>query len=616
MAAMLPRAAQRALMAVSLFSIAGIVAAQGLFVTNTPPAPAPPAAIATPAAPEASYASRLWLERDLVDEFIARIRAIDPANPDTGTAARLTEAEWRGRYPQSTLSTAQSAELLAAMLAAPPGILDLRPLVRATVEDALNADPDTRSLAIQGIEVDVLPANLDGRDGLDAVLGIRYPADAMTQGEIVYEEVIAALRGADGRFRLTPAVPELPVVPLNARAITLEQLDDVTRSGTDEAIVVVDDGALNQRLVVLGYRGGSMTDLAYPAGEIRFGDQLTWVETGAAAPKAIQARMFTTVDARWGCLETWPVEWAYSANRYVPVTIANATPTRQNSLACALAAGEPYFSRPPGEAIVAVAEALSSFSNDYASPAAARANLTLALLQAADGDPDQARSMAEFALNNAPLGSDTARQAAELLAALGTPGNTPLDICAAVVAAGGDHPVCDSDAMLGHVLGLLALNNATPLEDQLRALGLPIDGAQVLRRVGFADRQAFHFALAGTSWWGFVAQPDGGYHVEKLDLPWEAPQPPANVVPGRQLSPATEALLLTQGDAAALLAQVETLRRQEPGASLAPRAAYFEALAYDLVGQRREARPLFFRLWEAYPDTVWGQMAASQLEGR
>lgn len=591
-----------------------------IFVINTP-VPTPTATFtppAPPAAPADRYALRLWLEADYVALLLQQIAALEDGGVDARLALRLTQYELQRRLPNAPRDPQRLETLVEAFVAAPRGAADMQAFVRPYIQAALNSDALDDAGTYNGFRVDVADANLDGRAGTDAIVRILYPAEATTAEQVIYNEFVPALRDENGNLRFVETHYALDAVPFgNLRGIALERIADVNRDRVDELVLRVDDGQVNQRLYIVGVRNGVATDLTRPGESIRFGQIVSWPLTSESR----RAPDLTVLNLRavsalpdWPCNSQQAFTWVYENNFYRPTTELNARYTNQNTLGCTLHEAEPLFALPPEDAIATVEAALSTFS--LTSPAIDRALLTLAMLYVVQGRLDQAISTAQSVLpeDTSDTESWSARQATALIEAASISGNTALGICEALQFAG-EAPACDMDALLGRYLRTIPLRTNTDLLAQLDLFSLPVLDSVLVEEIGRLPRTTMRFDIRNTGWWSFAAQRDGSYDIQASEPPggFEPPTFP----PGLLQAPASAvAALIEQNDPASVLAILETLERNNPGVPLAPNAYYLRALSYDFLGDRGNARSGYYDLWQRFPQSLWGELAARHLERR
>ncbi len=577
--------------------------------TNTPPAP--------PAAPETNYALRLWLEQDYIDLLLSQLAALDTGGADARLAIRLTQYELRQRIPNAPRAAADRDALIRAALAAPRGAVEMRRLVRPAIQDALNNNLIIEDGTYNGFRIDLADANLDNRDMTDAVIRILYPADATTAEQVSYNEFIPALRGADGTYRLLETAYDLPAVPFGEiNGVTLDRIEDVNRDGLDEMVLLVDDGQVNRRLFVVGLRNNQAADLTRPNEQIRFGAIVSWpVQGEGRTPPDLNVLNYQMVSALpdWPCISQQPVTWSYTNNLYRPSVDLNARYVKQDTLGCTLHEAEPLFDLAAAEAIDLIEAALRQYPNS--APGTDRALLTLAMFYVLEGQLGRAIEIGEGLLAETTE-ADTwaAQQARTLVDAASVRGNTALGICEAL-QFGADAPACDMDALLGRYLKDIPLRVEGDLLQQLDLFSLPVVETVRIEEIGRSPRTAIRFDIRNTGWWAFAQQRDGSYSVEAAEPPtgFEAATFPAGLT---QAPETAYDALFVDNDPASAISLLETLERNNPNAELAPGARYLLALSYDLLGDRAGARSAYYGLWQSFPRSLWGELAARHLERR
>lgn len=589
-------------------------AAQGVFATNTPVPTTQPQIV--PDAPLENYALRLWLENDLLEVLFNQLFLLGSGSETAAKTVRLTQYELERRFPGAPTRSTDRERLLAAMLTAPRGTVDMRAVVLRVVEDALNANIDAAQLEINGFGVTTTPANIDGLGDTDAAIHIVYPADAANTNAALFETYVLALRDAAGRYRIVPAAAGYPSAPFGSiRAVELERLADVNRDGLDDLAIIVEDADVNRRLMILSYRNQSIIDLTVPGQQIRFGELVDW-PTNLVEVRDPQLKLtsYRLESARWSCLSEITVTWGYSGNFYRSSVELNAKNVNQNSLGCTLYQAEPIFDRSPAEAIALIEESLATFSPD--DPGGERAMMTLAMLYTLNGQISDAQDLANSLL---PAGAAPStwigRQSEALIGALGASGNTVLDVCEALLQADPDG-ACDMDAVLGRIFRERPLTTGEDLVTQLETLGLPVAESVMIAEVGRVNRTAVSFSITASSWWAFAPRGEGGtYTAEQIDPPpgFEAVSLPAGLIEAPES--ALNALYIDD-DPQGVLNVLETAEQNQPGIPLSAEARFLRALSYDLIGDRARARSEYFTLWTAFPQNIWGQLAARHLERR
>lgn len=583
-----------------------------LAVENTP---VPAVTVSTPDAPIDNYPLRIWLERDMLNLLYDQIAALSQGGADARRALQLTAYEFKVRFPGAPTSTAERERLIQSMLAAPRGSIDMRWVIHPYLAAELNNRRSDSGFEFSGFRVDISSARFNPDETPDALIHILYPAGAAGEDEVLFEEYLLALRNPDGAFFLLPQAYDSPAAPFSAiRSVSLQRMEDVNRDSLDEVVLVVDDGQANARWWILGARNNQAVDLALPGQEIRVGELLSWEAAGDNPVPVLRIYHYQveSEEPDFPCLSQLPVTWEYQANFYRPAVALDAQYRFQDTLGCKLHAAEPIFAMSPEAGTALIETTLVEFSVD--APGGDRALLTLAMLYVLQGRLDEARAIAGAVVPAGETDTWAAKQSQALLEALGVSGNTALDICEALNLASVS-AACDMDAVLGRYLGLATLKTDADLVEQLEALGFPVVEAVPVTEIGKASRIVVSFNLTGTGWWGFVAQRDGLYHVEKARPPtgFEAASLPAGLLDAPQT--AYNALLINNNPEGTLTI-LDTLEQNNPDIPLSPAARYLKALSYDLAANRPEARRAYFDLWSTFPRSLWGQLAAKHLERR
>ncbi len=587
------------------------------FATNTPgsePTPVPSPTPLGPAAAAFNYSLRLWVQADLVELAYQQITSLAADDEPAQRALQITLYELERRFPGAPRDIAQRQRLIDAMLGAPLGSIDMRGMVRPFIEVVVNERPGLNEFTVNGFNVALTTVNLDNRGEADALVRMTY-TDA--EGVVRYDDLVLALRDSEtGALRFLPGAEDRFAVPFGGvSSLVVDRISDVNRDSLDEVVVRVDDGEINQRLVILGFRNGEVLDLAQPGQQLRFHEILSW-PTAEASPTPPELRVRTlraeSEAPDWPCASEQNFTWTYDRNFYRPSTEINSRFVPQDSLGCTLLAAEPLFALPPLEATGIVENALLEYS--FEAPGADRALMTLAMLYALDGRLEDARATAQAVIPADDSDSWAAQQGTALLSALEDSSNTALDVCAAVASAS-EHPACDIEAVLERTFGFLDLTTDRDLVEQLEGAGLEVRQQTEVSEVGRATRTVANFALAPDSWWGFVAQRDGTYSAERVDVPAEF-APTGDEAPRLGVPDAAYAALFVNDNPAEVLNILANLETENAQQAFTPQALYLRALSLDLTAAREEARLLYYDIWERHPQTVWGQLAAAHLERR
>lgn len=579
--------------------------------TNTPQPGFIPPVMSAPDAPYEQYALRLWTETDLVDTLLAQIRQLRPGDTERQLVIRLLQHELQHRFPGAPRNADLRQQATQVMLNAPRGSVDMRLPVRAFIQAALNENKPPfdgiRSLDVHGFNITITPANVDGRSTTqDAVLHTLYPAS----GEILYEDYTVAQLDELGNYRILDSNPPLPVMPLgNVVAINLERLGDVNNDGADELSLSVDTGSVNRELMIFGWRGGNMVNLVVPGQQLQFGAIMDW----PLQADGLTTRVYQVESPEWGCLGQRDVAWKWNLNFFRPPDQLDDF-TFQNRLGCLLYSSEPLYEKPIGEAISTI-ESILQFAQPDDQISVQRANVTLAMLYALEGQDDMAAQQINQLQTQAEPGSWLAHQTAAFLDATSRTGATPVKVCAALETAT-TYGACNVEQVLTRLFAEQPLRRDEPIEAQLAALGINVLDKETITSVGRRDRQAFRLDLTGNQWWAFAPLQPDVYTAEKIEsLPGF--QVPPTPLPQLVQPPegAYDALLLTNNPAA-VLNILDNSIRANPGVPLASSARFLQALSYDLLADRSSARQTYFALWSDDPMSIWGQLAAVHLEKR
>jgi hypothetical protein len=455
------------------------------------------------------------------------------------------------------------------------------------------------------LQIDVLPANLNGTKPNDAVLHVYRPA---SDGTLLYSDYLPLVAQADESYRVLAAL-DLPSAPLG-KILSLELMGvgDFNSDGLDELAVSLDDGQLNRELRVFGWRGGSLVNLAQPGTAIRYGQIDTWMTDG----NALEVRIFREESPEWQCLGEQVVTWRWSANFFRPTPDADGF-YFQNTANCLLYGAEPLFGMPIDDALMTIHDMLPFVPSEDAY-AAQRARMIQAMLQAFDGDTGTALATALELESIAEPDSWLQQQVTAFIGALTTPGTTMLQVCAALVDAG-PYGACDVDDALSRIFEEQPILRSREIDEQLAELGIRVQSQTTLSAVGRADRQAVRFTLGGEHWWAFAPLDPEFYTAERIDpLPGSGP-----ILPPLPVLTATQTIydaLLVDNNPAAVLTLIQDLVLSNPQAALSSEVRYLQALSLDLLNDRTGARQAHYNLWLQSPQSIWGQLAAEHLEQR
>lgn len=588
-----------------------------LLVTNTPsPTPVTPDGL-RPAAPLDRYALRLWTETDLTRLLSEQVQRSQPAAADSTRAVQALQYELERRFPGAPRDMAQRQALLTIMLAAPRGSADLRPVVRPYIEQALNRlrpafdAPDRVSLEVDGFGLTILPANLDGDPATaDAVVLTRYPAALTGALDVQYQDYVAAQRTAFGAYRVLVGAPAFPAAPLEGvRAVSLEQLADLNGDGVAEIALGLHGDALNRELLIYGWRGGQIANLIAPGAALRFGSPIRW----PAGDGRLVARVYRVESSAWDCLGERDETWSWSFNYFRP-PVPPPPFALQDSLGCRLYQAEPLFEQPVEPTIQRLQAALQTAQPEDAA-AAQRAGMVLAMLHVLNGRADLALEQTQQLRAEALPGSWLAGQLTAFDRVASEPNTTPVQVCAALEAAGPDG-ACNVDQLLTRLLAERPFRRDQPVEAQLAVLGINVLDKLTLSEVGRFDRQAFRFDLGTDRWWAFAPLDRETYQAEPIAPPagfTRTTETPLVVV---EPPPAVWDALLRDNQPEVALTVLANAVRDFPGVPLSSSARYVQALSYDLLSDRNNARAAYYALWSDDPASIWGQLAAAHLERR
>jgi len=379
------------------------------------------------------------------------------------------------------------------------------------------------------------------------------------------------------------------------------------------ALALEGDDSVNQELMIYGLRNNMFTNLIVSGETIAFGELGDW----ASDPAGLTITSYRLESLAWGCLSEIETTYEYISNYFRPVVInPNLDYVFQNSLACRLYEAEPFFSIPPAEAIEIVEDILAQSSRDEPDSQAAlqRAEMVLAVLYALEGQPAAALDLVTMLQSEAAPGSWLESQVTIFISMMGQSSITALDLCAALTTPDGTG-ACDVNQVLERALTDFPLNRDDPIPDQLALRGLAVLETRTISQIGRADRLAVLLDLPGVGWWAFAPLEQDDYVAERIDPPVSDAPDATPIIFLDAPQGAVDALLSTD-DTRAVLARIDTVIQNNPGVPLSPQARYLQALAYDLAANRTRARDGYFSLWEDYPQTLWGQLAAAHLERR
>jgi hypothetical protein len=590
-----------------------------VFATNTPVVePRYSPAMSAPDAPYEQYALRQWLESDLLDVlryWVSHLNSDDPRGPQ---AVQLLQYELARRFPGAPHDASQRNYLIAAMLTAPRGSVDLRGGVRPFVAALLTqraAEQVHFDSEYGGWLIEEKTANVDGADPLDAMIHVRYPATAPDSAHALYDDYVLAQVDTRRVYHILDTSPSIPAAPFGAiRGIALERFGDLNNDGHDELAISVDRGDVNRQMVIVGWRNDGLIHLIAPSQTLLFAKTRSWSDDGATL-KTVQDRVDSPA---WNCISEEDVDWIYSSGFFRPAQTPAGAPApkyqHQDTLACHLFENEPLFEKPGSDIIQTVQDLLAQAAGDQSQSdySYQRAQMTLAMLYALDGQPTQATQIAGQLQQSAPPGSWLEGQANAFMNTITQSSATPLALCEALLAAD-RYGACDMDQVLAYLFKDQPLNRDETVLAQLAERNIPVLESTTITQVGHADRIAVSFNLTGASWWAFAPVSRQAYSAERIDPP---PGFEPATLPQEQIAPPQPALdaLLVQNDPIGALNVLGNALRDNPGIPLSPAALYVQALSYDLTADRLKAKRAYFNLWKQYPDSPWGQLAAAHLE--
>ncbi|MDK3158953.1 hypothetical protein QPK87_20580 [Kamptonema cortianum] len=592
------------------------------FATNTPRAGSPLSPTATlnvPDAPFERYALRLLTEADVLGMLESTLAGFREPSEETALAVALIQGELARRFPAAPRSAEQRDRILMAMLSSPRGQVDARSFAYGYIADALTAENPifnaTYTFERAGFRYTLTAANFNGAGALDAIVHVTYPASAVQPEDVRFDIYVAAEVTSSGAWRVLPALPAYPAAPLGSvQQIMLERAADLTGDSIAELAVAIDDGSLNRRLEIFGWRGDRMVNLLAPGETIAFG-LINALDGGS--PIVVQT--LREESARWNCLSQQEQRWSWSLNAFRRNPIGGFRD--QNTLGCAIYRLEPIFSQPWGQSRSAIETLLMTFP--VLDPAVPRARVALAMLTALSGNVSDAANQMITLREAYPDDEWVQAQASAFLRAASNPSATPLQLCGALHSAGvnGDG-MCDPDDALEYILTSNPPLRSLPLSTQLAAYGLITLDQFTITEAGRLPRELLRLRLSDFGspdlWWIFAPLQPDTYTATRAEPP--AGSTPEVIAPS--VLPPTNAytLLIDENNPRAALTLIDTAVRAateaNPFVPISPSLRYMRALAYDLLNDRVTARQEYFNLWTSSPGSVWGQLAAAHLERR
>ena len=546
----------------ALLLSADTVTAQVDFATNTPPAPDP--LINTPDAPITQYALRLWTERDLVEVLISQLNRLSNGETIQQMAIPLTLHELAQGFPGAPHYQDQRDRVLSAMLNAPRGTVDMRSVVRPYLVEVLNANLANirteveTTVTIQDTSVRIIPVNFDGSDLVDAVLHIRYPAHAASDMELRYEDFLPVVRDHEMGYTLPELALDLPAAPYNSiEHVRLLRLDDLNNDSLAEMAVGVDSGAINNELLIVGWRNQQMINLVAPGQPLLYAEPPEW----SPMDGSLTPRIYRVESALWNCVSWRDETWEWLSNVYRPPILPMVQFRTFDTLGCTLHEKEPIFSQPIAEAIVLFHDLLDGVSADE--PGYDRGKMALAVLYYLAGQDASAEaqiaSMTSLAQGNPWLRGQM--DAFTMATVSGV--YDPLVLCEALIIQN-ENGACNLDQVLARILEENPISRDRSVVNQLRELGLPVLESVTVSEVGRIDREVVSFDLIGTAWWAFAPLQRDTYVPETTDPPpgFGAVAFPAGLIEPTDL--VYEALLVAN-DPVTVLTTLDNLIRQNPG---------------------------------------------------
>ncbi len=603
-----------------------------LFVTNTPASSVIPTfmptvaplllATNTPqpemmnAAPDTSadrYALRRWDDNNLTLAWIDQVRHITANDTDRILAMQLFQYEIVRRFPGTPKSASNREALLQAMLAAPLGTVDVRPVLRPYIEALLNSSKPSfnmptfapTSIDYQNFRFIIRAANLDGHSGMGAIVIVTYLPD---NGNPAFRDVAMAIIDAQGFYHVPQSQSPYPVIGTTINSSAL--VDNLNGDGINELTLTVKvPDEINERFYIYGWRNGTVANLVEPGKQVYYVGTPQTLSDGSG----FTVEEYTVKDSIWNCFGSRTVTWRWQNNFFrPPATMPDFAP--RNTVACRLSAVEPLYALSPSDAIRTIGNLTAQAGPDDVE-AAGRAAVMVAMLNVLDNKPDVALEQISQLSTGAQPGTWLDEQVQAFKKAVDQLNTTPLVICAALQSAS-EHGACDVNAVLTRLFKEQPFNREQSIEEQAAALGLRVVEKTIIHKVGKVDRPAYLFDLSDNQWWAFAPVTKQQYTAESISTPPGYELPPA-ALPTVLTPPQTAYdALLERDNPAEVLNILDTLQRNRPGTPLDSAARFLRALSYDLLADRRHAQPAFYSLWYDDATSVWGQLAAAHLERR
>ncbi len=585
---------------------------QLVFVTNTPH---PPDLLnQSPQGRVDQYALRTWQEAQLVEVLINQLNRLARGEAEQADAIRYTLFELDQRYPQAPIDFALRERVVNAMLAVPPGSVDMRGMVRPYIVALFNNriaqgyQPQTNvATTVNGWVIVPQLTHLTPDETLDVILRFDYTVNDVT----IYRDALPLV--AQGNSYNLPDVSEIPSGIMSVReGIRADFVFARDETGDGIANLLYQQtasGVLAATWQIYGWRDGQIINLAQPGTSITGYDfQTDIAPSGERQVRVLPARLES---ARWNCVSTTQQTWTYRANFFRPEP-TSAPYQNDISIGCRVHSLEPpLFQQPPQAAIVQIRDFIESVinPNEFGYD---RAQMALTMLYVLNGQNTDARAWLDVLGDADPDNVYLQGQIGAMQAALDA-NLSPVQVCAALLAQNAQG-ACDIDALIQRILTELPVARAGDVRGQLEIAGLPVAQLISVRSLGQAERQYVQFDLTGASWWVFAPTDPAFYvatagnpppdYVEPTALPIVAPLG----VPGN-----AERALFVQNDP---LLGLTLLEDAAPAGDLNLEARYFRAFALDLQGRRSDARNAYYALWLDAPDSVWGQLAGAHLESR
>lgn len=579
------------LLGVVLFSMPNISTAQPIFATNTPRPPDPLDIF--PSLPQDRYTLRLWSAPQLIDVLISLLHRGD-SSPEFYTAVQLIQYELAWRFPNAPQDTITRQRLYTAMLNAPRGSADMRLVTRPLALAGLQ----TGQMDMMGIK-EVARLNMDGDGFADILYQLRYPADEAQP--YLYLDYVIIKQDANGRYSLPNMPHDVFAAPYqDVLGVDLLAIGDYTGDGLDEAIIRLDRGGANDRMVIYGWRNGAIIDLVLPTVPLEFGDIVS------IASGNIRVNRYEVESDRWGCYRARRVDWVWSTNFFRPIEAGNTT-LLVDTIGCQMVAIQPLYGQSPANALRAVENILNNHPSD--ATGYPQVVIATAMLQWLNGDRAGA-SLRIIGLKNQHNLSLHIQRQISIFEALIAQNTSPIQVCADLTANNG---ACEIDQLIGRILTENPISRTGSLGTQLETLGLPVRSIVTVTQVGRADRQVVTFNLPNTSQWAFAPLNTETYTTEKLGavITRDNENPQSGDIPISALR-----ALLANNDGISALNIIDNAIRQNPALADSYPVQFFRALCFDLIGNRPSAVSGYYQLWRIAPDTLWGRLAGAHLESR